>query len=111
MGDSPLAALRMSPVSLAAVVQREVGVDCIVHVACRDRNLIALQGDRIIDTFYISLDSGEPFAADKWVINNERWSVTGEGDLPDDPQPAHSPEPSTLALFSLAGTVLLLRRR
>lgn len=45
MGDSPLAALRMSPIAMAAVVQREVGIDCIVHMSCRDRNLIALQGD------------------------------------------------------------------
>jgi len=47
MGDSPLAAMRMSSIAMAALVQREVGVECIVGVSCRDRNLIALQGDLI----------------------------------------------------------------
>jgi homocysteine S-methyltransferase len=45
LGDSPLAALRMSPIAMAGIVQREVGIECIVHLSCRDRNLIALQGD------------------------------------------------------------------
>ncbi len=44
-GDSPLAALRMSNISMASIVQREVGVECIIHVCCRDRNVIGLQGD------------------------------------------------------------------
>jgi len=43
MGDCPLATLRMSNIAAAAVVQREVGVECIVHVSCRDHNLIGLQ--------------------------------------------------------------------
>lgn len=45
LGDSPLAALRMSSIAMGSIVQREVGIDCIVHLSCRDRNLIALQGD------------------------------------------------------------------
>ncbi|MGB9626398.1 MAG: bifunctional homocysteine S-methyltransferase/methylenetetrahydrofolate reductase, partial [Phycisphaerae bacterium] len=45
MGDSPLATLRMSSIATASLVQREVGIACIAHVTCRDRNLIALQSD------------------------------------------------------------------
>jgi methionine synthase I (cobalamin-dependent)/5,10-methylenetetrahydrofolate reductase len=45
MGDSPLATLRMSSIAMAGIVHREVGIECIVHVSCRDRNLIALQSD------------------------------------------------------------------
>jgi len=45
MGDSPLATLRMSNIATASIVQREVGVECIIHLCCRDRNVIGLQGD------------------------------------------------------------------
>ncbi|GBC84158.1 Bifunctional homocysteine S-methyltransferase/5,10-methylenetetrahydrofolate reductase [bacterium HR11] len=45
VGDNPLASLRMSPVALAAVLKREVGLEPIVHFTCRDRNVIALQSE------------------------------------------------------------------
>lgn len=45
VGDNPLASLRMSPVALAAVLKREVGIEPIVHFTCRDRNVIALQSE------------------------------------------------------------------
>ncbi|MBN1489251.1 MAG: bifunctional homocysteine S-methyltransferase/methylenetetrahydrofolate reductase [Phycisphaerae bacterium] len=45
MGDSPLTSPQMSNVAMASIVQREVGVDCMVHMTCRDRNRMALQAD------------------------------------------------------------------
>lgn len=45
LGDSPLAVPRMSNIALASIVQREVGIDCMIHLCCRDRNVIGLQGD------------------------------------------------------------------
>lgn len=45
VGDNPLASLRMSPVAMAAVLKREVGIEPIVHFTCRDRNVIALQSE------------------------------------------------------------------
>lgn len=43
--DNPLARLRMSPWATAARVQREVGVEAVLHFTTRDRNLIRLQSD------------------------------------------------------------------
>lgn len=43
--DNPLSRLRMSPWATAARVQREVGVETILHFTTRDRNLIRLQSD------------------------------------------------------------------
>lgn len=43
--DSPLAKPRASSVMTAARIQREIGIETIPHVACRDRNRIALQGE------------------------------------------------------------------
>ena len=43
--DSPLAAVRMSSFIAAHLLEREAGVETIFHYTCRDRNVIALQGD------------------------------------------------------------------
>ncbi|MGQ0568787.1 MAG: bifunctional homocysteine S-methyltransferase/methylenetetrahydrofolate reductase [Armatimonadota bacterium] len=45
VADNPMARLRMSPWATAARVQREVGVETILHFTTRDRNLIRLQSD------------------------------------------------------------------
>lgn len=45
VADNPMARLRMSPWAMAARVQREVGVETILHFTTRDRNLIRLQSD------------------------------------------------------------------
>ncbi len=43
MGDSPVATLRVSNLATAALVQGEIGIECIVHMTCRDHNIIGLQ--------------------------------------------------------------------
>ncbi len=43
--DCPLANVRMGAVAAAHLVQREAGVEAIVHVTCRDRNQIGLRAD------------------------------------------------------------------
>jgi homocysteine S-methyltransferase len=35
----------MGNIALAELIQREVGIEVIVHITCRDRNLIGLQSD------------------------------------------------------------------
>ncbi|HTX72639.1 MAG TPA: bifunctional homocysteine S-methyltransferase/methylenetetrahydrofolate reductase [Rectinemataceae bacterium] len=43
--DGPRASARMSALALAAIMQREVGVETVLHYACRDRNVIGMQAD------------------------------------------------------------------
>jgi len=43
--DGPRASARMGPLSMAAVIQREVGIETVMHYACRDRNLVGMQSD------------------------------------------------------------------
>jgi len=43
--ENPLARVRMGNIALASLVRREVGIEVIAHVTCRDRNLIGLQSD------------------------------------------------------------------
>lgn len=43
MADNPVATLHMSNLALAQIVQREADVPVIVHLTCRDHNLLGLQ--------------------------------------------------------------------
>lgn len=45
LAENPLSRVRMGNIALAELVQREVGIEVIVHITCRDRNLIGLQSD------------------------------------------------------------------
>jgi methionine synthase / methylenetetrahydrofolate reductase(NADPH) len=43
--DSPRASARMSNQALSLLIQREVGVDVVLHYTCRDRNVLCIQSD------------------------------------------------------------------
>jgi methionine synthase I (cobalamin-dependent)/5,10-methylenetetrahydrofolate reductase len=43
--DSPRASARMSNQALSLLVQREAGIDAILHYTCRDRNVLCIQSD------------------------------------------------------------------
>ena len=43
--DSPRASARMSAGSLCVQIEREVGIETVLHFTCRDRNLLGIQSD------------------------------------------------------------------
>jgi len=43
--DSPRASARMSNQALSLLIQREVGIEAILHYTCRDRNVLCIQSD------------------------------------------------------------------
>jgi homocysteine S-methyltransferase len=43
--DGPRASARMSALAMAVTIQREVGIEPVLHFACRDRNVIGMQSD------------------------------------------------------------------
>ncbi len=43
--DGPRASARMSALSLAVQLQRDVGIETVLHYVCRDRNVIGMQSD------------------------------------------------------------------
>lgn len=45
VADCPMANVRMSPITLAHLLQRDVQVEAIFHLTCRDRNMIGLQAE------------------------------------------------------------------
>ncbi len=47
IGDSPMARVRMSAIATAALIEREAGLETVLHFTCRDRNLMGIQSDLI----------------------------------------------------------------
>ncbi len=45
IADSPLARARMSALSLANLIRAHVDIEIILHMSCRDRNLLGLQSE------------------------------------------------------------------
>jgi len=45
IADSPMAKARMSCLSMAHLLREKTGMDVILHLTCRDRNLMGLQSD------------------------------------------------------------------
>ncbi len=43
--DGPRASSRMSAMVLAQIIEREVGIETIMHYCCRDRNILGMQSD------------------------------------------------------------------
>jgi len=43
IADSPMARVRADSVMIAAKIKREVGIDAMPHICCRDKNIIALK--------------------------------------------------------------------
>ncbi len=43
--DGPRASARISPMIASIAIQRDVGIETILHYCCRDRNLIGMQSD------------------------------------------------------------------
>ncbi len=43
--DGPRASSRISPLITAMEIQKQVGIEAVLHMTCRDRNLIGMQSD------------------------------------------------------------------
>lgn len=66
ISDSPLARTRADSILLAAKVKREIGIDALAHLSCRDRNHIGLKsaliGASIENIDNILVITGDPIA-------------------------------------------------
>ncbi len=45
LAENPLARVRLGNIALGSRIQQEVGIEVIVHITCRDRNLLGLQSE------------------------------------------------------------------
>jgi len=64
IADGPRASVRMSNQALAQLIQRELGIEVILHVCCRDRNLLGLQSDllaaHVLGVHNLVIITGDP---------------------------------------------------
>ncbi|MGV8059339.1 MAG: bifunctional homocysteine S-methyltransferase/methylenetetrahydrofolate reductase [Smithellaceae bacterium] len=64
MADNSLAQTRMSNLALGAIVKMRLGIDPLIHIACRDRNLIGqqshLMGLHALGIHQILVITGDP---------------------------------------------------
>jgi methionine synthase I (cobalamin-dependent)/5,10-methylenetetrahydrofolate reductase len=45
ISDGARARLRMNAITISHLVQAQTGIECLCHLACRDRNMVGLQSD------------------------------------------------------------------
>lgn len=64
IADGPRAAVRMSNTALALEMRKELGTEVILHVCCRDRNILGLQSDilgaHVLDLRNLVVITGDP---------------------------------------------------
>ncbi|NPV93184.1 MAG: bifunctional homocysteine S-methyltransferase/methylenetetrahydrofolate reductase [Firmicutes bacterium] len=64
MAENPLAQTRVSNLALGTIIKQKLGVDPLVHVTCRDRNLIGqqshLMGLEILGINHVLVVTGDP---------------------------------------------------
>ncbi|MEW5759237.1 MAG: methylenetetrahydrofolate reductase [Candidatus Thermoplasmatota archaeon] len=56
VADSPMAHLRMSPIPLSYIIKKELGIETIFHLTCRDRNIIGLQSE-LLGAYALGLEN------------------------------------------------------
>lgn len=66
LSDSPMARTRMDASLLGSLIQKEVGIQVMPHISCRDRNVISLRGTMIGDYLneikHFLIVTGDPVA-------------------------------------------------
>ena len=62
--DGPRAQTRMSAQATAVLVEREIGIEAVLHYCCRDRNLLGMMSDLLgaaaLDLHNLLLITGDP---------------------------------------------------
>jgi methionine synthase / methylenetetrahydrofolate reductase(NADPH) len=83
IADSPMARVRMSPVALAHLVREKLGIETILHMTCRDRNLLSLQSD-LLGAYALGVENvlaltGDPPGVGDYPNATGVFDVTSEG--------------------------------
>ncbi|MBK8150729.1 MAG: bifunctional homocysteine S-methyltransferase/methylenetetrahydrofolate reductase [Acidobacteria bacterium] len=62
--DGPRAQTRMSAQAMAVLVEREIGIEAVLHYCCRDRNLLGMMSDLLgaaaLDLHNLLIITGDP---------------------------------------------------
>lgn len=83
LADSPMARVRMSPVALAHLIRERLNLETVLHMTCRDRNLLSLQSD-LLGAYALGVENvlaltGDPTAIGDFPQATGVFDVTSEG--------------------------------
>ncbi|BCA80928.1 bifunctional homocysteine S-methyltransferase/methylenetetrahydrofolate reductase [Desulfuromonas sp. AOP6] len=70
LAENPLARIRMSNIALARIIQEEVGIEAIVHLTGRDRNLIGLHSE-LMGAHHLGIRNVLAVTGDPVSVGNE----------------------------------------
>ncbi len=83
IGDSPMARVRMSAISLAVLMKERVGIEPIIHFTTRDRNLMAIQSDLLgahaLGIRNVIALTGDPPSSGEYARATGVWDVDSIG--------------------------------
>lgn len=83
LADSPMARVRMGPVALAHLIREKIGLETVLHMTCRDRNLLSLQSD-LLGAYALGVENvlaltGDPPSLGDFPNATAVFDVTSEG--------------------------------
>lgn len=83
LADSPMARVRMGPIALAHLIRERVGLETVLHMTCRDRNLLSLQSD-LLGAYALGIENvlaltGDPPSLGDFPNATAVFDVTSEG--------------------------------
>ncbi len=83
ISDNPMARLRMAPWAVCYILQREVGLDTVLHFPLRGRNLLRLQSDLLashaLGTRNLFVVMGDPVAIGDYPETHDFYDLTSIG--------------------------------
>ena len=83
IADSPLGRARMAPMAMGHLIQQNVGIETIIHVCCRDRNLLALQselmGSHALGIRNLMLITGDPVQSGDYLKASDVFDLDSIG--------------------------------
>ncbi len=83
VADSPMARMRMSPWAVCNLLQREIGIETVLHFPTRGRNLLRVQGDLLaahaLNVRNVFVVMGDPTAIGDYPNAMDNYDVVPSG--------------------------------
>jgi homocysteine S-methyltransferase len=83
VADSPMARMRMSPWAVCNLLQRQIGIETVLHFPTRGRNLLRVQGDLLaahaLDVRNVFVVMGDPTAIGDYPNAMDNYDVVPSG--------------------------------
>lgn len=83
VADSPMARMRMSPWAVCSLIQRNVGIETVLHFPTRGRNVLRVQGDLLaahaLDVRNIFVVMGDPTSIGEYPDAMDHYDLVPSG--------------------------------